>query len=81
MENKMIYSVMGYCGNSKTPNLCAAYNTKRSAQKSFDDRVKSNCYEKVVLCLQESVFLPETVTILAEYYKHTLVLAEKREEA
>ena len=81
MENNKIYCVKGFCGNSKTPNLCVAYKTKRSAQKRFDEMVKSLCYEKIILCLQESVFLPEYAIILAEYYRNTVVLAEYYIEA
>lgn len=76
----MIYCVKGYCGNSKTPNLCAAYKTKRSAQKSFDERVKSKCYDMVILCEQDNAFLPEHITIIAEYSKNTVVLADYKME-
>ena len=62
-----VYCVKAFCDGSKTENLCVAYKTKKSAKKCFDERVKSMCYDKVILCLQSSVFFPETALVLEEY--------------
>ena len=68
MTNDWIYCVKAFCDGSKTENLCMEYKTKTSAKKCFDKRVKSMCYEKVQLVLQNAVYFAETALVLEEYH-------------
>ena len=62
-----IYCAKGFCDADKGENLVWAYKRRKNAEKRFDKLVKSMCYEKVALTLQNAVFIAETELVLKEY--------------
>ena len=68
MEN-WFYCVKAFCdGGSKTENMCVAYKTRAWAKKRFDKCLKSMCYEKVTLVLQNAIFTADTEIVLEEWH-------------
>jgi len=67
MEN-WFYCVKAFCDGSKSENLSVAYKTRKWAEKCFDKCVKSMCYEKVTLVLQNAVYIADTELVLKEYH-------------
>lgn len=62
-----IYCIEAFCVGSDAANLCMSYKTRANANKSFNKRVDSGCYERVVLYLVNIVYCGENALILKEY--------------
>lgn len=71
MKNPSIgtYCIEAFCPGSDTANLCVSCKTRANANKSFQKRINSGCYERVVLYLVNAVYCRETALILEEYRK------------
>lgn len=47
--------------------LSAAYKRKGAAQNSWEKRVRSACYDRVELVLQNAVYFDDTALVLREW--------------
>ena len=61
------YVVNGYINGACC--LSAAYKRKGTAIKSYDKRVKSACYDRVELMLQNAVYFSDTALLLHSWSK------------
>ena len=59
-----IYCVKGFCSKESDANIIIGYKSKAAAKKRFNRMIKSICYEKVTLSLQNSVYFSDTELIL-----------------
>ena len=59
-----MFIVKGFCSKNEDANIIIGYKSKAAAKKRFDSMVKSLCYEKVTITLQNSVYFSDTELVL-----------------
>lgn len=59
-----IYCVKGFCSKDNDANIIMGYKSKAAAKKRFDRMIKSACYEKVTISLQNTVYFADTELVL-----------------
>ena len=59
-----IYCVKGFCSKNNDANIIISYKSKAAAKKRFDRMIKSACYEKVTISLQNTVYFADTELVL-----------------
>lgn len=64
MKVETCYLVKGFCSKNNEANAIVAYKKRANANKRFLQMVKSECYEKVTLSLQNAVYFADTELIL-----------------
>lgn len=59
-----MFIVKGFCSKNDDANIIIGYKSKAAAKKRFNRMIKSACYEKVTVSLQNSVYFADTELIL-----------------
>ena len=59
-----MFIVKGFCSKNNDANIIMAYKSKAAAKKRFDSMIKSACYEKVTISLQNTVYFADTELVL-----------------
>lgn len=59
-----MFIVKGFCLKNDDANIIIGYKLKAAAKKRFNRMIKSACYEKVTVSLQNSVYFADTELIL-----------------